>query len=242
MIIAALRKRKVDKLNKELYSLIENGFILNVDHALELINKGADANLQNSEGDTALSLASRRHSAFDVKAFIDLGADVNHVDNRGRSVLIKAIKSTERLEKVKHLIDASVNVNDASSNLEDIPLCLACKYGKMETIKALLIAKANPNVCNKNGEHPLGLAIRSGEYSLFTASKDEFSQAIEALLKHGADVFLKDRSGLGALDYVVNPMSKNGGIAKELIEAHIAGFETHSSIERQDSISSVFGR
>jgi len=57
-----------------------------------LIGEGADVNAQNSEGWTALMLASDQENPAIAKLLIDEGADVNIQDNEGWTALLWALR------------------------------------------------------------------------------------------------------------------------------------------------------
>jgi hypothetical protein len=57
-----------------------------------LLDRGADIDAQNRDGETALILAADRDLLNMVKALLDRGADINHQDKRGETALTRAAR------------------------------------------------------------------------------------------------------------------------------------------------------
>lgn len=96
-----------------------------------LIQAGADVNIKNDQGDTALLIASRQRleNSFIFKKLISAGADVRVRDNKGKTLLINLIENNAVLdsfsnlgqwyygsEVVEELIKAGVDVNAKDNN------------------------------------------------------------------------------------------------------------------------------
>lgn len=96
-----------------------------------LIQAGADINIKNDQGDTALLIASRQRleNSFIFKKLISAGADVRVRDNKGKTLLINLIENNSVLdsfsnlgqwyygsEVVEELIKAGVDVNAKDNN------------------------------------------------------------------------------------------------------------------------------
>lgn len=129
-----------------------------------LLEKGADPNITDNTGETALmKLNSRGPNAeqfYDIqikiaKLLIENGANVNHVCHA---------------------------INCISSSEGSTPLLEASRYNNSEFIKFLLEKGANVNAQDKMGWSPLLVAIKSGNYDV-----------AQVLIEHGADVFVEDK-------------------------------------------------
>jgi ankyrin repeat protein len=112
---------------------------------------------------------------------LDAGALVNQFDSAAlMTPLIELVFSLDRsgdpqgMALMKQLIAKGANVN-AKGKTGMTALYAAVSLRKVEVVKALLDAKANPNLTNKKGETPLQLATSKG-----------FEDVAELLRGHGA--------------------------------------------------------
>ena len=127
---------------------------------------------------------------------------------RGVSTIVK-----EKIIRVLLSAGADVNQRTALGETALHALCATCnssysphrqflldddRYNEdfsddMSLIRVLIDHGANPNICNNFGESPLHYAAQTG-YGYFA----------KFLLKNGANVYLKDKRGLTALEYASN--------------------------------------
>ena len=75
-----------------------------------LIELGAEVNVQNIDGDTALIIASRERKTWGAKLLIELGAEVNVQNYKGDTALIIASREAY-IELAELLIEAEADVN-----------------------------------------------------------------------------------------------------------------------------------
>lgn len=68
----------------------------NVDRVRDLLDRGADVNVRNHKGQTALHCAARAGFVEIVALLLDRGADLNATDDDGRTPLAAAMRSTVR--------------------------------------------------------------------------------------------------------------------------------------------------
>jgi len=134
-----------------------------------LIGKGADVNLKDSEGKTALLWASS-NSLENAKILISNGAKVNEAANDGMTPFIQAtlgfssgkvpIEMCELLRKNGAKVNAELKRKSA---LRWTALHYAAANGDAELIKYLIKYGANVNKATGEGSTPLFLA-KLGEY------------------------------------------------------------------------------
>ena len=108
-----------------------------------LLEAGADVNVQNSDGQSALMLAATEGCDELVRLLLDAGADVNAQDSSGRSALMLAAEEGND-DLVRLLLDAGAN-DKTQCCLGHTALSYAaeCGYGK---VVGLLLEKAPPTL------------------------------------------------------------------------------------------------
>ena len=149
-----------------------------------LLQRGAQVDLQNNVGQTALMWASDRGHMDIAKLLVDHGAEV------GRDhVLVAACKSGDD-SLVLSLINSGVNVNCLVDffNGEWSPLMRASAEGHTEIVKVLLERGAQVDLQNNVGLTALMMASDSG-----------CTEIVKVLLERGAQVDLPDNVGWTAL-------------------------------------------
>ena len=89
----------------------------NGDHeAIETyIQQGKDINYQNRNGSTILIIAADIKNAYIIKLCLDANADVNLLDNKGDSVLVKTLNQSSNIGVDYNILDmllkTNVNIN-----------------------------------------------------------------------------------------------------------------------------------
>jgi ankyrin repeat protein len=117
-------------------------------HLLHLfLDKGADINAQNADGETALLYCARAGRTEMVKALLEMGADTEIQDKDGRTALMYAgqPKTIELLLNTK----ASVNHQDKEGNSV---LFLSARASLLNKVQLLLEHDADITLKNKNNE------------------------------------------------------------------------------------------
>lgn len=169
---------------------------------------------QNTQGWTAIKLAARKNLEKCVEILIDHDADPDIPDQEDYTALHNAVGNPDIL---KMLSTKSKRI-DAQNSDGETPLYLAAERGLVESALMLLEYGANPNTPNKEGIVPLFLAARGGHLELakgliknkaavnfqgaqqniaplhWAAHKEREDIAL-LLIKHGADILLKDKEG-----------------------------------------------
>jgi ankyrin repeat protein len=139
----------------------------NTDVARMLIDRGANLNLENIFGYTALWCASANRFLDIVKMLVDAGADIdpqNHIDPLNPSKRSTPLRSSPlyiasaqgHLEIAKMLVDAGANVNSQSPD-GNTPLLKACSNIHLKTAKMLVDAGADIAIPNNHNDSPLSL-------------------------------------------------------------------------------------
>ena len=128
------------------------------DRVRTLLAAGADCNVRDGDGATALMLAAHAGRLDLVGALIDAGANVNASDERGWGALMKAVYNAE-LDRgfaavAQALIDAGANV-EAAIGYGVRPLMLAAGYGETAVVETLLRAGADVLARNEGGRTAL---------------------------------------------------------------------------------------
>ena len=151
-------------------------------------------NVELSQPDLRCSFATpicptSRHAGV-VQILIDAQANVNDIDQYGRTALHKAVDGSER--KVARLLIENSAVLDAKDGWGDTALLVACDNGDRRMAEMLLDSGAN---------------VRSRDLlratSLHKASQAGRTRLVQLLLENGADPAAKDLHGNTPLDLSV---------------------------------------
>jgi len=170
---------------------------------LLLNNWGAELNLQDINGNSALSLAAHHpageNSNFPaiVELLINHGAQVNNLDNSNTTPLIRAA-SKRNTEIVRILLENGAQVNH-QNKYGDPALTFAVDNQDIDTIRLLLSYGANVDLENQECQSPRSLARKFGNRALVTLlagtaetkkaektpRKNINKNSLEALIKEG---------------------------------------------------------
>jgi ankyrin repeat protein len=125
-----------------------------------LTDAGADPNVRNSSGQTALMSLDDDTTPEVVALLLAAGAKVDLRDEEGNSALhVAAAESVG--EVVQALLAAGAGVN-AVNKEGQTPLMAAAEGGNVDGVRALLWAGADPRRKNQEGETALRLAQKEG--------------------------------------------------------------------------------
>lgn len=128
-----------------------------------LIDKGADMNVKDGRGMTALIRAVVLERPDVMKFLIKKGADVNARDKKGKTALMYAVdRKPVNREVVKLLVDKGADLN-AGDNDGMTALMEAAKRGNLDAVKLLIDRGADVNVKDKYGRTPLSYAFTKGK-------------------------------------------------------------------------------
>ncbi|MBQ9420047.1 MAG: ankyrin repeat domain-containing protein, partial [Synergistaceae bacterium] len=196
------------------------------------IKSGADPNARVNFGRPALMSACNHNTPEAVKILLDNGADPNAADSEGWTALMSVVDKDEApIETVKYLLDAGANVN-AKNEFDTTPLLRAvCWNNRVDIVNLLLDSGADMyaygaigfDYFEYGGETPAQASIgrmevlkifiergvdvnrRYGGGSTLlieAAGMWRSFEAVEYLLKAGADVNAKTENNLTALTAV----------------------------------------
>ena len=146
----------------------------------KLIAQGADVNVPEGDGMTALHWAAEHGDSAMTMALLRAHADVKATTRIGSYTPLELASRTGSPAVVKALLAAGADPNrpDASGATA---LHLAASAGNPEAVSALLEKGANPNAREKEW----------GQTPLFFAAENNRAAAIKALLAKGADPSLR---------------------------------------------------
>jgi ankyrin repeat protein len=125
----------------------------NVEKVKSLLDQGADPNLKNSDGDTALLLAIRwRHGEYVhtdiVKLLLDHGADINIQDKYGYTALIEASRGGGRTV-IKLLLDYGADPHIVDANGSNAIDYLQFNFDCMDTMYMMEKAMRAPKTFSR---------------------------------------------------------------------------------------------
>jgi len=164
------------------------------DLAIGLVNEGANVNQKCEDGNTPLMLAVIYCDTQTVMYLISKGAIVQYVNNWGQSPLSLSLDKDASL--TKYLVEHGADVNHVMHNLHDFTdvndytlLMVSVSKSSKETIQYLIDKGADVNKATPFGRTALMNACAYGNYD-----------AVEVLLKNGADINIKLKNKWTALD------------------------------------------
>ena len=206
----------------------------------KLIELGADINIKNNEGMSALNIAFNSLSGDIVEKLLENGATLDASRLQKNIILMGAayVGDEKIIEKLVEYVDLSnldLNVTDASNRT---PLMLAIIRGNSGVAQGLIGLGADVNIKDVWNRSPLMMAIETGD--LATASvlldfvddvdidaKDELGRnalmravflghvdIAKKLIERGADVKAKDNQGVAVLEF-----AQDENVRKAIFEA-----------------------
>ncbi len=121
-----------------------------------LIEQGADVNVSDRNGDTALHIASRYGNQAAVKILLPMIHDLNTGNELGYTALHYAAKNGH-IEILQLLISNGADVNQQST-FGRTPLHAAAQFPNTAPSKLLLAAGADPDIRDADGLLPVNIA------------------------------------------------------------------------------------
>lgn len=153
-----------------------------------LLDAKADINMPDDNGKTAL-YAAIEHRRYDyVRVLIERGANINHKNKNGDTVLTEEIKrEAPSLEVINLLMELGADINAANN----IHACFGgWRRNSFHLVPLLIDFGANVNARYKDGTSPIALAVSETDCPIDT---------ISVLIKAGAVIDAPDNNGVTPL-------------------------------------------
>ncbi|XP_041452510.1 SH3 and multiple ankyrin repeat domains protein 3-like isoform X4 [Lytechinus variegatus] len=165
-----VRNRQVDKINKLADKGLDPNFHeeatgetpLTIAVAMDrsedvlkaLVNGGAHLDFRNRHGFTAVHRAVQKGNIKSLDILLDLGASPNSKDDRGLSPLYYSIVTDSETNITELLLKDCAEVSPVDSQGWGL-IHYACRYGRVRSLKLLLLYGANISLANEAGNTPL---------------------------------------------------------------------------------------
>ena len=167
-----------------------------------LLERGANINVKNENGSTALSTASQYtndgSSIETIQLLLDNGAVINFQTINGQTALMHAVtfsNTTSSLKTVKYLLDNGADIH-LKKNVGSSVLMLAARYSNttssIETVQLLLDNGAHINDQSNTGATALVIAVQHSD-------EDSSLETVKLLLDNGANQHIRYGDGRTAL-------------------------------------------
>jgi uncharacterized protein len=148
--------------------------------ALKMIEAGANVNVPQDDGTTALDWATYRLDIPMVHALLQHGANPNLMNSLGSCPLEEAVKAAN-FDLVRMLLKAGAYADEANADGET-PLMLAAHTGVVKIAELLVSYGANVNAREK----------WRGQTALMWAAAQDHPEMTRLLLRHGAKVNVRE--------------------------------------------------
>ena len=152
-----------------------------------LLVKGADLNIKDNEGKTALIWAVEKENLEIVQILVGNKADLNIQDDSGRTALIWAVKK-ENLEIVQILVENGADLNIQDNYYNWTALIWAVEKENLEIVEFLVENEADLNIQDVYGWTALMMAVKKENFEI-----------VQILVENGADVNIQNNYGKTAL-------------------------------------------
>ena len=151
-----------------------------------LLEAGCSPDKRDKNGFTPFMIAISSGQYDVAKILLDTGADVNAVNNDGRSALMECVSHTEGVDFLL-VANIDVNIRDVFGSTA---LLDACTRGCLSSVTKLLTAGADVNIVD-----------REGQTALMCAANNCAGEIAQLLLDNGADINAGNFRGITALQH-----------------------------------------
>lgn len=158
-----------------------------------LLAEGADLEARDSEGRTALLIATRANAIKAARLLIDAGGDVNAKDTIHDTPYLYA-GAEGRLEILRLTLAAGANLKD-TNRYGGTALIPACHHGHPETVRELLQTEIEIDHVNRLGWTALLETV------LLSDGGPVHQDILQRLLTAGASPNIPDNDGVTALEH-----------------------------------------
>jgi uncharacterized protein len=157
------------------------------------IASGVPVDTRNSEGRTALLVATHANAIEVARFLIATGADVNAMDDIQDSPFLYA-GAEGKLEILKMTVAAGADL-DSTNRYGGTALVPAAHHGHVDVVRYLLTTDINKDHVNKLGWTALLEAVILGDGS------STYQQIVTLLVDAGADISIADNEGVTPLQH-----------------------------------------
>jgi ankyrin repeat protein len=170
---------------------------------------------RNKKGDTPLHQAVALLSLPIAKKLVELGADINATNKKGKLPLQTVTRSNpkakKQLQEIVALFESMPQRKTTATQMTGL-LHQACKSLADDLVSTLLEQGADPNERDRSGRTPLIVVASSGKFNFYDGKqKQEAKRAYEALVDllvdSGADINAQDKHGNTALHEATSKFS-----------------------------------
>jgi ankyrin repeat protein len=145
-----------------------------------LIDKGAEINTRNEDGDSALLIATGNPSGVAaISILLDKEADVTATNNKGRTALMNAAILTGYFgaDDIELLIKKGVNVNATDGNgWTALMFAADGQYENADVVKKLLDNGADIAAVNNEGDNALNIATKAKYKKIVKVLNDQLKK------------------------------------------------------------------
>ncbi|KAI0391538.1 ankyrin repeat-containing protein [Xylariaceae sp. FL0594] len=186
-------------------------------HLALLLDKGADIDIRDGKGETALIYASRRNNRDVVELLLRRGAHVNIANYWGDTALLVGAERADH-EVVRILLDGGADVRHCNCSHQTALHLATYLDPNRDTVQILIDRGAELNLTTaRQNEEVVRLLLDSGADVNIYDSRSGNLGVIRLLLESGADVNFCDSRGLTAL--LAAASRRNPKIAQLLLES-----------------------
>ena len=176
--------------------------------ALALFAGGADVSVRFGEYERSMvHIAATEGHMVILRALIDHGADVNDVDTDQRTALHRAAEYN-KAEAIDVLVEAGASI-DPKDKDSWTPLHLASGLLNLDALTALVNQGALVSAQDDDLETPL-------HFAAISAGLQGAAEAVDTLLRSGADETMVDREGKVVVDVVAEGVEEEDRLADDV--------------------------